>query len=418
MALQLTNTLGDKKTVFQSQVPQKVRMYHCGPTVSSHLNVAKFRSFLLADLLRRHFEYSGYEVVQVMNITDVGHLNEFEEDAIEIAAGRTGLTGPELVEMEEEIFHADRRALHIHDASCYPRAREHIGEMVEVIADLEKKGFTYAAGGNLYFDITKSPRFGSLTGKTFPELEKIVASQERDRPEKRHPLDIDLWRKDTIHQVHWPSPWGRGFPGWHVECVAMSRKYLAGSFDIHTGTCENIFPHHECEIAQAEAITGKPLARFWLHTGPVTVEGLPMNRENKNLMTARQMLDAGFRGSVIRVALLAKHYRESLDFGETAMDAARPLVNNYLSFHEHLTSVASQAGAGAKASTTGPAPWIEETDKAFRAALDDDLDYPKALGVILDRIDTLQPEEVSNADQALNALEALTRWDQVIGILS
>jgi len=417
MALKLTNTLGGKKAAFESLESKKVRMYHCGPTVSAHLNVAKFRSFLLADLLRRHFEYSGYDVVQVMNITDVGHLNDFEEDAVEIAAGRTGLTGPELVDMEEKIFHADRRALHIRDASCYPRAREHIEEMIAMIADLEKKGFTYEAGGNLYFDITQSPRFGRLAGKTLPELESIAGLQERGHPEKRQALDIDLWRKDTMHQVHWPSPWGRGFPGWHVECVAMSRKYLDGSFDIHTGTCENVFPHHECEIAQAEALTGKPLASFWLHTGPVTVEGLPMTRENKNLMTARQMLDAGFRGSVIRVALLAKHYREPLDFGEAAMDAARPLVNNYLAFHEHLISAASEAGSGAapKAPAAKPAAWIEETDKAFRAALDDDLDYPKALGVILDRIDTLEPDEVGNPNQAL---EALLRWDRVVGILS
>jgi cysteinyl-tRNA synthetase len=414
MVLKLTNTLGGKKAAFQSLEPGKVRMYHCGPTVSAHLNVAKFRSFLLADLLRRHFKYSGYEVVQVMNITDVGHLNEFEEDAVEIAAGRTGLTGPELVEMEEKIFHADRRALHICDATCYPRAREHIAEMIAVIADLEKRGFTYEAGGNIYFDITQSPRFGRLAGKALPELEKLAGIPEGDHPEKRNSLDIDLWRKDTLHQVHWPSPWGRGFPGWHVECVAMSHKYLEGSFDIHTGTCENVFPHHECEIAQAEALTGKPLASCWLHTGPVTVEGLPMTRENKNLMTARQMLDAGFRGSVIRVALLAKHYREPLDFGEAAMDAARPLVNNYLAFHEHLISAASKP-VSAGGSKEAPAPWIEETDKAFQAALDDDLDYPTALGAILNRIETLQPQKVGNPNQAR---EALLRWDRVIGILS
>lgn len=417
MAIHLTNTLGNRKEAFEPLERGRVRMYHCGPTVTGHLNVAKFRSYLLADLLRRHLEAAGNEIDQVMNITDVGHLNEYEEDAVEIAAGRTGLSATELVDREERVFHDDRRALHIRDATCYPRAREHIDAMVAVIADLELKGFTYESGGNIYFDSRQSPRLGRLAGKSPAELEKIAPGDggKASQKKKRHPLDIDLWRTDVAHQIHWPSPWGRGFPGWHVECVAMSRKYLEGSFDIHTGTCENIFPHHEYEIAQAEALTGKSLARYWLHTGPVTVDGQAMSRDNKNLVTVRQMLDAGFRGSVIRVALLSEHYRQPLDFGEACMDRARPKVNAILGFREFLISAAGDWPSTGSGARRDPPPWIAETDARVRAAMDDDLDYPRALQAVVDCIQRLEPDRIGNTRSALAALES---WDRILGVIS
>jgi len=417
MALHLTNTLGGKKERFTPLESSRVRMYHCGPTVKEHLNVAKFRSYLLADLLRRYFEVAGFDVLQVMNITDVGHLNAFEEDAVEIAAARTGLSAAELVELEEKVFHDDRKALHIRDATCYPRAREHIDEMVGVIAGLERRGFTYESGGNLYFDVRKSPAFGRLAGKSIEDLARDAPREggAASLKKKRHPLDIDLWRTDVAHQIHWPSPWGRGFPGWHVECVAMSRKYLDGSFDIHTGTCENVFPHHECEIAQAEALSGKPLARFWLHTGLVTVDGQPMSRENRNLVNVRQMLDAGFRGSVIRAALLSEHYRAPLDFGEKAMDRARPRVNAYLGFHEYLAGcVNAQVLPLAKLDGNTPR-WIHDVDVKFFTALEDDLDWPTAFGSVVDAVERLEPEGVGDPTVAL---AALLRWDRVLGLLA
>jgi cysteinyl-tRNA synthetase len=411
MTIQLTNTLGGRKEAFEPREPGKVRMYHCGPTIKEPLNIAKFRSFLLADVLRRHLEYSGYEVTQVMNITDVGHLNEFEEDIVEIAAARTGLYAWELVEKEEKTFHDDRKALRIADATSYPKAREHIDDMVAVIQDLEQKGFTYKAGGNVYFDIAKSPGFGRLAARSPGELEKLLQTGRRPpHPEKRHALDIDLWRTDVLHQMHWPSPWGRGFPGWHVECVAMGRKYLGESFDIHTGTWENVFPHHECEIAQAEAVSGKPLARYWLHSGPVTVDGRPMSLQNKNVVTARELLEAGFRGAVIRAALLSTPYRAVLDFGEAAMDRARKQVNAILGFHEHLASLGGEAAADVETC----AGWIQNVEAAFRLALDDDLDFGRALTAVTDRIESLDPAKVGCPAQAL---EALRRWDRVLGVL-
>lgn len=418
MTIALTNTLGGRKETFEPMELGKVSMYHCGPTVKESINIGKFRSYVFADLLRRYLEYSGYEVFQVMNITDVGHLNEFEEDTVEVAAGRTGMTAVELAEKEEAVFHEDRRALHIRDAHKYPRAREHIGDMIRLVEDLEHKGVTYRAGGNIYFDIEKAPRRGSL-GAVIDDPASPRQVGGPPHPEKRHALDIDLWRTDALHQLHWPSPWGLGFPGWHTECVAMSLKYLGGSFDIHTGTIENIFPHHECEIAQAETLSGKPLARWWLHTGPVLVDGKPMTRENQNVLTVHKLLEAGFRGSVIRVALLSGPYRQPLQFGEEAMAAARGKVNLFLAFREHLETLVPPAGSAvteveADCTPESCAAWIQATESRFRAALDDDLGYGAALDAVVAGLQTLGPTTIGDPSQAL---EALRRWDMVLGIV-
>ncbi len=393
--------------------PGRVRMYHCGPTVNEPINISKFRSYLLADILRRTLEGRGLKVRQVMTIPAGGHLNEFEEDIIEVAAARTGLHAWELIEKEEKIFQDDRRAVHIREAHHYPRAREHIEDMVAFIQDLESRGCTYQAGSHLYFDITKAPRLGKLSGKTVEELEALVETTRTPaHPEKRHPLDIDLWRTDIEHQRHWPSPWGRGYPGWHVECVAMSRRYLGESFDIHTGSDDNLVPHHECEMAQAEALSGKPLARYWLHSGPVHVDGKPMSRRNRNLITVRELLAEGFRGSVIRVALLSAHYRAVLPFGEECLDDAREKVDAFLGFYQYLEDEAERSRQPLSATTA--APWIAATDAAFKAALDNDLDYPTALKAVTDVIDRLEPSDVGNPVKARDAME---RWDEVLGIL-
>ena len=326
------NSLGMQEQKFQSLEPDKVQMYHCGPTVKEPIHLGKFRSFLMADVLRRHLERSGYEVHQVMNITDVGHLNEFQEDFVEIAAARSGLYAWELVEKEEKKFHEERRALKILNAHEYPKAREHIDCMIGLAQDLEKKGVCYVSGGNLYLDVSKFSAFGKLSGKSITELKKLQESSRASVPRhKKHPLDIDLWRRDALHEMRWDSPWGRGFPGWHVECAAMSRKFLGGVFDIHTGADDNLFPHHECEIAQVEILTGKPLARYWLHTGLTRVEGKEMSRGNDNLVTVRELLEAGFRGIVLRVAILSSHYRSELNFDESTLDWARESVNLLLS---------------------------------------------------------------------------------------
>ena len=415
MTIQLTNTLGGKKETFTPIDASSVRIYSCGPTIKAPAGLGKFRSFLLGDLIQRHFEYRGYVVRQVMNITDVGHLNEFEEDVIELAAARTGLYAGELVEKEEKIFHADRHALGIRDCEVYPHARDHVEDMIEVIQELESRGLTYTADGNLYLDVQKTKDFGKLSAQPLERLEeRLQAAETKHSPAKRHPLDIDLWRTNAAHTTHWRSPWGRGFPGWHVECVAMSRKYLGPSFDIHTGGHDNIFPHHDCEIAQAEALSdGKPLARYWLHSGPVLVDGQPMSTRNENFVTVRELLESGFRGVVLRVALLCEPYREVLDFSEPLRERARECVDKVRDFHQYLTE---QVGAKPTACDPEARPaWVQEADARFDAALDDDLQYGKALAAVSESIGALTPETIESPDQAL---AAVMRWDQVLGVLA
>src|SRR5690606_32492666 len=297
MALRLRNTLGGRLEEFRPIESGHVRLYHCGPTVKEASSIAKFRSYVLADVLRRTLERAGYETLQVMNITDVGHLNEFEEDLVEMAAARSGRYAWELAEEETQKFHDDRRALHILDAHVYPRARDHIDDMIALVGELEAKGLTYQAGKSVFLDVSRLDRFGELSSLSREELaRRAEEGATRAGGARRNPLDVELWRSDVLHQMCWDSPWGRGFPGWHVECAAMSRKYLGGVFDIHTGTDDLIFPHHECEIAQVEPLTGQPLARFWLHSAGVTLDGEPMSRRLGNEVTVRELVASGFRG--------------------------------------------------------------------------------------------------------------------------
>ncbi|MFP6738780.1 MAG: hypothetical protein VCD34_08575, partial [Planctomycetota bacterium] len=384
-------------------------------TVNQPIHIGKFRSYLLADVLRRHLERSGYEVLQVMNITDVGHLNEFEEDVVEIAAGRAGGYAWELAENEMRLFHADRRALGIRGAHEYPKAREHVEEMIETIRLLEEAGATYTEGGNLYLDITRYEKIGCLCGRSLQELEAAQGdSMTTEGGQKRNPLDIDLWRTDALHQMRWESPWGSGFPGWHVECVAMSRKYLGEFFDIHTGAEDNINPHHEFEMAQASVLSSggddrDPLSHYWLHSGSVSVEGQAMSKANGNVVPARELLESGIRGSVVRVALLSEHYRANLDFGEAALDRASEAVNLILGFRDHLRSL-----PGDDAADDAPAAqWIADTDAAFTAALDEDLDYWKAISAVVGAVGALEAETVGSPARAL---DALGDWDRVLGI--
>ena len=416
MTLKLKNSLGGAVEDFRSIEPRKVRMYHCGPTVNQPIHIGKFRSYLLADVLRRHLERSGYEVLQVMNITDVGHLNEFEEDVVEIAAGRAGGYAWDLAENEMRLFQADRRALGIRGAHEYPKAREHVEEMIETIRLLEEAGATYTEGGNLYLDITRYEKIGCLCGRSLQELEEAQGdSMTTEGGQKRNPLDIDLWRTDALHQMRWESPWGSGFPGWHVECVAMSRKYLGEFFDIHTGADDNINPHHEFEMAQAAVLSSAegdrdPLSHYWLHSGPVSVEGQAMSKANGNVVPVRELLESGIRGNVVRVALLSEHYRDNLDFGEAALDRASEAVNLILGFRDHLRSL-----PGADSVDDEPAAqWIVDTDAAFNGALDEDLNYWKAISAVVEAVGALEAETVGSPARAL---DALGDWDRVLGIL-
>ena len=267
MAIQIYNTLTRRKEIFRSIVPGKLRMYNCGPTVYNQAHIGNMRSYIMADLIRRTFEYLGYEVCQVINITDVGHLTsdaDEGEDRMLVGARRTGRDPWEIAARYTELFFEDTATLNILRPHVAPRATEHIAEMIDFVQRLEALAYTYEIDDGVYFDVGRLSSYGRLSRQG---LNGMQAGARVDvNPQKRHPADFALWRKATAeHIMQWDSPWGRGYPGWHIECSVMSMKHLGETLDIHTGGEDHIATHHENEIAQSEAATGQPFVNYWMH---------------------------------------------------------------------------------------------------------------------------------------------------------
>jgi cysteinyl-tRNA synthetase len=296
LAFTVYNTLTGKKEPFHSLEQGVVRMYNCGPTVYNRAHIGNFRAYLFADTLRRWLECSGYTVRQVMNITDVGHLQDDAdegEDKIEAQAKREKRDPWEISRGYTELFMQDLKALGCEAALSYPKASEHVPEMLEMIDGLVARGFAYQVGQDVYFEVSKFPRYGRLSGNTVDKLD--AGSRIEVREEKRHPADFALWKSDAAHIMKWKSRYGPdGFPGWHIECSAMARKHLGDRIDIHTGGEDNIFPHHECEIAQSECFTGKPFSTYWMHTKFLQVDGGKMSKRLGNVYSLDDIRAKGF----------------------------------------------------------------------------------------------------------------------------
>ena len=415
--MRLYDTLRRETADFAPAEPGHVRMYNCGPTVYRRNHLGNYRAYMTADLLRRAFEYLGWKVTQVMNITDVGHLTEDDvadaqgEDKLQAEAARRKVDPWRIAREVEEWFHTDRRALGILDAHRYPRATEHIPEMIEMIRDLEEKGQAYAVAGNVYFAVDSFPRYGALSGNTTEKLEAGASGRVEDRGDKRSPHDFALWKHDPKHLLPWDSPWGKGFPGWHIECSAMSRKYLGDTFDVHTGGPDNIFPHHECEIAQSESVTGKTFVRHWVHCGWLTIDGSKMAKRAGKLYTVPELLEMGYSGADIRMFLLRQHYRKPLPFDLEVLDDAkrqRARINNFV-HHEMAERPEDFEKDEVKAA-------VEEARTRFRAALEDDLNTSEAFAVIHDFMTAVNKAGPSRADAA--AVVAFMReCDRVLAIL-
>ena len=418
MTLRLYNTLTKTKEEFVPLEVGKVRMYNCGPTVYSYAHIGNFASFLMADLLRRYLEYSGYEVQQVMNITDVGHLTEDDladargEDKMIQQARREQKTVWEIAEHYTECFHEDRKHLNLLDAHVFPRATDHVDEMIEIIEELLEKGLAYEAADQVYFSIDAFPQYGILSGNTTEEL--TAGHRVEMDPNKRSPLDFTLWKKDPKHLMQWNSPWGRGFPGWHIECSAMSRKYLGEVFDIHTGGEDNIFPHHECEIAQSSGGEGRICARHWLHRRHILSDNKKMSKSAGNFHTIRDLLQRGFSGLEVRYALAGAHYRTNLNFTLDGVQAAGQALRKLREFRDNMANL--PVGERDAAEIESIESLRGEADAAFRAAMDDDLNISGALG----RVHTF----VTGAYKICRtravgerACAQLVAWDRVLGVL-
>ena len=326
MGLSLYDTPRRAVAEFVSLVPGAVRMYTCGPTVYSPVHVGNLRAYVVADLLRRVLEDLGLAVRHVVNITDVGHLTlddiDEGEDKLEVASRRERLDAWQIAEKYTRVFLDASRDLGLLSPLVHPRATDHINDMIELIVELLDRGFAYATpDGNVYYDVSRFPSYGTLSGNRVDDL--VAGARVELARDKRHPADFALWKRDPHHQMQWDSPWGRGFPGWHIECSAMARTHLGDQLDIHTGGEDNAFPHHECEIAQSEPVTGRPLAKWWVHVRHLFVDGRKMSKSAGTLHTLDDVRDRGFTARELRYLLLATHYRTNLNFTWDGLAAAR-----------------------------------------------------------------------------------------------
>jgi cysteinyl-tRNA synthetase len=376
--VKLHNTLTHSLEEFVPAEPGHVRMYNCGPTVYGEQHVGNYRTFAFADTLRRAFEFKGWRVTQIMNITDVGHLTQDNidagEDKIMVKARELGWTAIQVAEHFMKRFFEDRRELLFLEPARFTRATDYIPEMVALVKTLLEKGHAYVAGkGDVYFDVSTFPGYGRLSGNTVETLK--AGARVEVNTDKRHPADFALWKTDEKHLMQWDAPWGRGFPGWHIECSAMSMKHLGETLDIHTGGEDNIFPHHECEIAQSEAATGKPFSRFWLHARHLQWDGEKISKRLGNVVLVKDMIARGYTPHEIRYVLVSTRYSQRVNFSWQSFEDARKAVAGLAEGRRRLAGAARKPGGAG-----GPDPAKALRD--FEARLDDDLDSSGALGVL------------------------------------
>jgi cysteinyl-tRNA synthetase len=407
MALQFFNTLTRRKEDLISLNPPHVGMYTCGPTVYNYAHIGNFRAFVFQDLLRRYLEYKGYDVKHVMNITDV-------EDKIIRTVRETGKSLKEITDFYAQEFFRDLDTLNIKRAHVTPRATETIPDMIKLIEMLIAKKHAYVADkGSVYFSIKSFKDYGKLAHLDFDNLQ-FGARVSHDEYDKEHVADFALWKAwgENDGPVKWPSPWGDGRPGWHIECSVMSMKYLGNRFDIHCGGEDLIFPHHEDEIAQSEAATGEqPFVKLWLHNAHLLVEGKKMSKSLGNFFTLRDLMAKGWTGREIRYALINAHYREQLNFTFDGLQAARSALQRIDEFLLKLQEVEA-AGDGKK----GPEKLVFAP--FFEIALDDDLNISGALGNLFDSIritNTQIAHNLLSSEEARCILEMWQRIDQALG---
>ncbi|HSW29303.1 MAG TPA: cysteine--tRNA ligase [Longimicrobiales bacterium] len=414
MTLQVHNTLSRRLEPFVPQEPGVVKVYACGPTIYDFAHIGNYRSFLSYDLIHRYLEWSGYQVRFVTNLTDV-------DDKTIAGAVRQGVSVAEYTRPFGEAFLADGKVLGIRPADAYPRATEYVGPMISFVERLLASGHAYQADdGAVYFSISSFPAYGRLKGID-PSSLRVGARVDHDEYEKEDARDFALWKAaseaDEKAGAAWDAPWGRGRPGWHLECSAMSTGELGDTLDVHLGGEDLVFPHHENEIAQSEAATGKPFVRYWLHVKHLLVEGRKMSKSLGNFITLRELLDKGYDPASIRHQLISAQYRRELNFTLEGLDASRKAVQRLLDFEARLEGVPPDASA-VPCRLPGLAA---EALVAFRTAMDDDFNAADALAAVFTFVNRVNGEldgrtAVAAPDRAA-ALEALRSMDRVLGLL-
>lgn len=407
MGLRFYNTLSREGEEFEPLEPGRVRMYTCGPTVYDYAHIGNFRTFVFQDILRRTLRYRGYEVRQVMNITDV-------DDRTIANAAAAGISLRDYTEKYTAAFFADSALLNLETPEVVPRATDHIDDMVRLVQQLEEKGYAYRSDASYYYRIARFADYGKLSQL---DLKGIQAGARVDVQEydKSDPRDFALWKAAKPGEPFWETAIGRGRPGWHVECSAMSMKYLGPHFDIHTGGVDLIFPHHENEIAQSEAATGQKFVNYWLHAEHLIVEGEKMAKSKGNFFTLRDLIARGHKPSAIRYLLASVPYRKPVNFTFDALYQATQSIERLRNFRLRLETEKVLPG-----STPALAERARRAQRAFEAALDDDLNTAEALAAIFNLVrdvNTAMDRGELRQDDAPAMLAVLACWDEIFSVL-
>ncbi|MGI6361491.1 MAG: cysteine--tRNA ligase [Bacillota bacterium] len=405
--MRVYNTLHNQKEEFKPVEAGKVSMYCCGPTTYNYIHLGNARPIVVFDAIRRYFIYRGYEVTYVQNFTDV-------DDKIIDRAAKENVTAKEIAEKYISAYKEDAAHLNVLPADVHPRVVEHIEEIIATVEKIIANGHAYQAGGDVYFDVHSFPEYGKLSGKDIDDLK--AGARVAPGEQKHNPLDFVLWKEAKPGEPAWDSPWGKGRPGWHIECSAMSCKYLGETFDIHGGGVDLVFPHHENEIAQSKAASGGGFARYWLHNGFITIDSEKMSKSLGNFFLLRDILKK-FSGDVVRFYLLSTHYRSPIDFADDKLEMAKKGLERIRNSWQLLQAGLKRANGNGDSQIMSQ---ITEARKQFIAAMDDDFNTALAIAVIFDFCrelnSYLQKGELSQ-EALTNAEQLFKEFDQVLGMI-
>ena len=399
--LRLYNTLTRTIEDFKPINPSNVGIYTCGPTVYREVHIGNFRTYLMVDYLRRTLEYNGFEVTHIRNITDVGHMRRLDQenreaiDPVIEEALKVGKTPQDIAKHYTDLYLKDEEKLNIKKAAKYPKASEHVKEMIGIIKILLKKGLAYETDGTVYFDVKKFKDYGKLSGNTLERMDKLLkAVRISVETDKKDSVDFALWKKaESDRLMKWDSPFGVGFPGWHIECSAMSIKYLGDTFDIHTGGEDLIFPHHEDEIAQSEGASGQHFVNYWLHGGYLLVDSEKMSRSKGNVYTISDLENKGYEPLAFRYLTFMTHYRTKMNFTYHALHGAQTALNRLRADVKNFDK---------------PKIGCAEFEQRFLKAINNDLNMPEALGIVWELVRSDYPSSAK--------AESLLKFDNVLGL--
>lgn len=408
MAIRVYNTLTKRKEEFVPREPGKVSMYVCGPTTYNYIHLGNARPIVVFDTIRRYFQYRGYQVTYVQNFTDVDDkiINRSHEEGISAAA---------VAEKYIAAYFEDTAALNVLKADIHPKVTEHIQDIIDFVQKLIDKGHAYEASGDVYYDVRSFSGYGKLSGR---DLDDLKAGARVEVGEVKHnPLDFALWKAAKPGEPAWDSPWGPGRPGWHIECSAMSCKYLGETFDIHGGGADLIFPHHENEVAQSEGASGKPFVNYWLHNGFITVNSEKMSKSLGNFFLLRDIL-AKFPGEVVRFYLVNTHYRSPIDFDDEKLKVAAKSLERIRNSIAMLQEALARGGGQDEAATATLMQAVTKAKEEFISAMDDDFNTALAIAAIFDFCHEVNSCLQGASLEALQAAaEAFTGFDSVLGML-